>query len=65
MSGIVGVRRTKTAWIAHGSPRPGERKMKNFSKNEYGEEGAKERAVALRKQWEEEMVLYEKRIIVI
>ncbi len=49
-------------WIAQGSPRPGVRKSNTFSIHRWGEEGAKEKAIAQRKQWEKEMDLYEQEI---
>ncbi len=71
-SGIVGVRRGKVTtrrnrkewvyevWVASGSPKPGVQKNKNFYISKHGEEGAKAKAIAQRKQWEVEMDLYEK-----
>ncbi len=70
-SGIVGVRRGKSvtkrngkvwttdAWFASGSPMPGKEKLRRFSVKRWGEEGAKEKAIAQRKQWEREMDFYE------
>lgn len=67
-SGIVGVRKSKRSnksegydsWIAFGAPRPGDHIVKSFSINKYGEEEAKRLAIAQRKEWEEQMVAYER-----
>ena len=73
-SSKVGVRRAKNAtkrngkvwtydvWIAHGSPRPGVKKSTSFSINRWGEEGAKEKAIAQRDKWEKEMDLYDQEL---
>ena len=71
-SSIVGVRRSVAitkrgnnawgypVWEAGGSPRPGVRKIKRFYIAKWGEEDAKAMAIEQRRQWEEEMIEYEK-----
>jgi hypothetical protein len=66
-SGIVGVhRRIKpvtrrgkrwkyAVWTATGSPRPYERKVKDFYVSVWGEREAKRLAIEQRKEWEDEM----------
>jgi len=73
-SGIVGVRRrveiTKRGdktweyevWEASGSPRPGEQKLKRFYISKWGEDDAKAMAIEQRRQWEEEMKEYDRKI---
>lgn len=73
-SGIVGVRRrmavTKRGdkrweyevWEAGGSPQPGKQKMKRFYINTWGEDDAKALAIEQRRQWEEEMKEYDRRM---
>lgn len=67
-SGIVGVRKSKRSnksegydsWTAFGAPRPGDHMVKSFSINKYGEEEAKRLAIAQRKEWEVQMLAYER-----
>ena len=66
-SGIVGVHRRIKAvtrrgkhwkyavWTATGSPRPYERKVKDFYVRVWGEREAKRLAIEQRKEWEREM----------
>ena len=71
-SGLVGVRRaTKTVkrrgkvftyhvWSASGSPRPNERQTRDFYIMKLGEDEAREKAIAQRLRWEQQMENSEK-----
>ena len=66
-SGIPGVRRRMkpvkrgekifeyVVWSASGSPRPNERRTRDFYVKKLGEDEAREKAIAQRLQWEEQM----------
>ena len=75
-SGIPGVRRRvkpvkkrdgKTfdyeVWTATGSPRPNERKTRDFYVSKLGEDDAREAAIAQRLRWEQQMERAEKKRI--
>ena len=73
-SGIPGVRRrikpVKRAgkvfeyavWSASGSPRPNERRTRDFYVKKLGEDEAREKAIAQRLRWEQQMEGYEENI---
>lgn len=72
-SGIPGVRRRikplkkpdgkvfeYQVWTASGSPRPGQRKTRDFYVSKLGEDEAREAAIAQRLRWEQQMERFEK-----
>ncbi len=72
-SGIPGVRRRikpvkrggkvfeYIVWSASGSPRPNERRTRDFYVKKLGEDEAREKAIAQRLRWEEQMERYERK----
>ena len=72
-SGIVGVRRRVKplkrdgkvreyiVWTASGSPRPNERRTRDFYTTRLGEDKAREMAIAQRLRWEQQMARYEEK----
>ena len=72
-SGIPGVRRRMkpvkrggkvfeyVVWSASGSPRPNERRVRDFYESKLGEDEAREKAIAQRLRWEVQMERYERK----